>query len=301
MLVGPLSSARRTRRPVRFASLLLAGALAVGSLAAQVSDPQQPVFRTEANFVRVDVYPTRDGTVVPDLQAEDFEILEDGVPQRIETFELVHVATGPVPGSVREPDTVAESLDLVANARARVVVVFLDTYHVSDESSQNLGPALADVLRRELGPDDLVALMTPDMRASDLTFGRSTQALEQMLAGRGTWGRRGELGIGDLDGEEQAYRFCYPPDDRDNPSAGVSRSSRVSEVAWEMIQRRRERRTLDAFDQLIAFLGTVREERKAVLTVSEGWVLFRANERLARPLGGSVPWPSCSGLGARST
>lgn len=289
MPVAPCPSTRRSRRPVGSASAIIASALVVGVLAAQTSDPQQPVFRAEANFVRVDVYPTQDGVVVADLRAEDFEILEDGVPQRIETFELVRVAAGPPPRTARAPSTVAESLELVANARARVVVVFLDTYHVSDESSQNLGPALANTLRRELGPDDLVAVMTPDMRASDLAFGRSTDVLERVLANQRSWGRRGELLIADLDAEEQAYRVCYPPDERDNPAAGVSQSSNVSEVAWEMIQRRRERRTLDAFDQLVAFLGTVREERKAVLTVSEGWVLFRANERLGRALGGSVP------------
>ena len=50
-------------------------------------DEQQPVFRTGINFVRVDVIVTdRDGNPVVDLEPEDFEVLEDGVPQSIETF-----------------------------------------------------------------------------------------------------------------------------------------------------------------------------------------------------------------------
>src|SRR5262245_39875399 len=44
----------------------------------------QPTFRTEANYVRVDVYPTRSGVPVADLTQADFDILEDRAPQKIE-------------------------------------------------------------------------------------------------------------------------------------------------------------------------------------------------------------------------
>src|SRR5437879_6232759 len=51
--------------------------------------PTPPTFRTEANYVRVDVLPTKDGAPITDLRLEDFEILENGVPQTIEQFEHV--------------------------------------------------------------------------------------------------------------------------------------------------------------------------------------------------------------------
>src|SRR6266404_7197103 len=51
--------------------------------------PPQPTFRTEANYVRVDVYPTKDGAPIGDLTQTDFEVLENGTPQRIEQFEHV--------------------------------------------------------------------------------------------------------------------------------------------------------------------------------------------------------------------
>ena len=41
------------------------------------------------NFVQVDVYPTSDDRPVTDLTAEDFEVLEDNTPQKIETFEFI--------------------------------------------------------------------------------------------------------------------------------------------------------------------------------------------------------------------
>src|SRR5512139_830087 len=56
--------------------------------------PQQPAFRTEANFVRVDVYPTVDGRAVQDLKQADFDVQEDGKPQEISTFEHVLIQAG---------------------------------------------------------------------------------------------------------------------------------------------------------------------------------------------------------------
>ena len=54
----------------------------------------RPTFRTEANYVRVDVFPTRDGQPVADLGPGDFEILDQGVSQRIEQFEYIRVRGG---------------------------------------------------------------------------------------------------------------------------------------------------------------------------------------------------------------
>jgi hypothetical protein len=56
-----------------------------------------------------------------------------------------------------------------------------------------------------------------------------------------------------------------------------------------MIYRRRESRTLAALHDLVRFLRGVREERKAVLAVSDGWQLFSPNPNLARPVDCNVP------------
>src|ERR1700724_2586272 len=55
------------------------------------ADPTQPpVFRTGINFVRVDVIISdKAGNPVADLTAADFDVNEDGKPQKIETFKLV--------------------------------------------------------------------------------------------------------------------------------------------------------------------------------------------------------------------
>ncbi len=97
--------------------LALAAGLAVSSLVvsclavsgfSRTSQPQQPApqpppptFRTEANYVRVDVFPTtKDDAPVTDLTQADFEVLEGGAPQKIEQFERV-VIRGGVPQDLR--------------------------------------------------------------------------------------------------------------------------------------------------------------------------------------------------------
>ena len=55
-------------------------------------------------------------------------------------------------------------------------------------------------------------------------------------------------------------------------------------VADEMIERRKEKLTLDALHDMVAYLRGVREERKAVIAVSDGWRLFQPHDQLARKL-----------------
>ena len=47
-----------------------------------------------------------------------------------------------------------------------------------------------------------------------------------------------------------------------------------------MKARWREETTFDALDDLVAHLATLREERKAILTVSDGWQLFTPSRTL---------------------
>ena len=56
-----------------------------------------------------------------------------------------------------------------------------------------------------------------------------------------------------------------------------------------MILRRRERQSLDALEDLVRHLRTVREERKAVITISSGWRLFEQNPQLGRPTESNQP------------
>lgn len=233
-------------------------------------DPQQPTFRAGTNFVRVDMYATTDGRPVEDLAATDVEILEDGVRQTIDQFEHVRVAPAGSQDQRVEPNSVSESRQMAADPRARVFVIFLDTYHTQIEGSATMRQPLLRFIDRVLGPDDLVAVMTPEMSASDVTFGRKTTVISNMLQSNWTWGRRGRLV--DDDATDRLYDACFGSE----PT-----------IAQEMKARRREKLTLDALEDLVVHLNGIREERKAVLAVTEGWLLFRENPSLARTTGGT--------------
>lgn len=251
---------------------------------ARAQDQPPPTFKTEANYVRVDVYPTRDGQPVMDLTAADFEVLEDKVPQKIDAFQHI-VVRGNVPQEVRrEPNTLAESRQMLENPNARAFVVFLDTKHVGVDGSHDIRQPLVTALNRLIGENDLVAVMTPEMSAADITFARRTTTIEGMLTGHWTWGQREQLNS--TDPMEDQYRACYPglPHRCADGSTSDDRG-----VYAEMIDRRREKQTIDALEDLVRFLRGVREERKAVIAVTEGWLLFRPDPSLMRKLNCHTP------------
>ena len=267
--------------PVSVRFLTVVAALATVAVAAQQQpappDPaaqqqqQQPQppprFRIEANYVRVDVYPTKDGVPVQDLKVEDFEVLENGARQQVQAFE--HIVVSPAgPQSLRvDPGSVRAGEQAAANPRNRVFVFFIDRAHVSFEGAGAIREPLIRLIDRVLGPDDVVAVMTTDMSAGDITFGRKTQVIAEMLRQDWSYGRRMTL-VAENEHERQ-YESCFPNFDQ-------------KQLVEQLIRRRRERVSLDALYDLVRYLGSVREERKAIIAVTEGWPLYRPDDSMLK-------------------
>ena len=265
---------------MRRVSLVL-GLASVALAFPAAQQPAPPTFRTGANYVRVDVYPTRNDMPVTDLRREEFEVLDDKVPQTIDEFEHVVVRSAGPQDARREPNTVAESRQAALEPRARVFVLFLDVNHVELAASRKIRTPLVEALDRLIGPDDLIAVMTPEMSARDVTFARRTTTIEGFLS-RYWWGERDRQNF--KDPVEDLYAFCYPGIPRPGEAIPADQG-----IAQEMILRRREKQTLDALEDLMRFLGGVREERKAVIAITDGWRLYERNGALARPIDGQVP------------
>jgi VWFA-related protein len=244
--------------------------------AQQQPPPPTPTFRTEVNYIRVDAYPTRNGAPIPDLTRDDFQIFENGQPQQIDQFERVVVkAAGPQESRV-EPNTVAESRAMAESSRARVFVLFLDVYHVDAAAARKIRRPLIDALDRLIGQDDLIGVMTPEMSANDIAFARKTTTIEGILDRFWKWGERDtDLPV---DPEDRKYGECYPNE------PAISACADQNGVAAKMIDRRHEKRTLDALEDLVKYLRGVREERKAILALSNGWLRFKPDYSLMAPL-----------------
>jgi VWFA-related protein len=209
--------------------------------------PQPPIFRANVELVRVDVsVMARDGKAVEDLTAEDFQIEEDGLPQRVETVQFVRLS-GQLPSERKESIDI-RSLDHgrreAARDDVRVFVIFLDDYHV-DKSPQIMIPvrrALEDFVK-QLGPYDVMAVMEPLTPLSHVEFTRNReQVLAQVLAFEG---RRGEV---------------FP----------VKSAAEEAQLSARNFSEVRASVTLDALNAIVTHLGGLREGRKSVLFVSQG-------------------------------
>ncbi|HEX5108621.1 MAG TPA: VWA domain-containing protein [Vicinamibacterales bacterium] len=248
-------------------------AVALGSLTLGAQDRSPQPFRTEANYIRVDMYPTVAGRPVDDLQASEVEITDQGVPQKIDRFERIRrqiPGTAPQAAVSREPATVAAAATPAPDSPGRIFVLFLDSNHVDGNWARGISPPLIKALNNLIREDDLIAVMTADMDPRNLTFTPRTSSIENVL--RQNWGRDRRM---DLTPEETEFYNCYP--------------GKSLVIAQEMILRRREQLTFDALDALVDRLAALqRDERKAVVTISYGWRMFEDAPELR---GGSSPAP----------
>ena len=245
----------------------------------------QPTFRTEANFVLTDVFVTADGKPVTDLTQQDFEVKEDGVVQTIRSFE--HMQLGGTQTAVprRSPSSVAESRAVAADPRRRVFILFLDTFHVSRASSMEVRETIRTFLTKILLPDDLIGLVTPQMAGGDISFSTSTDSIISYLDANPVWGVKDELPGAESDPVERDLQTCF--------TVG-------NDQAWLGIRSRmREERSLKAMRDLVRHLDGLRESRKAIITVTEGWNLFRENptRMTDRDTQGKLPGVQAIGVG----
>ena len=242
---------------------------------SQTPDQRPPTFRTESNFVRVDVYPTRDGQPVLDLKAADFEIGRMACRRRSRVRAVV---VRPAGTAERAGRAVVAARDAPGGGESAQPGVrdLPGRTHVPFESSQAITEPLIRLINRILGPDDLVGIMTPDMSASEIVLARRTEVTEERLRTHWRWGDR----FAQMNDErEDAYTMCYP-----------RFSSRRSGGADDCPQA--GARDAGGAAGSGAVLSGVREERKAVLTVTQGWDLFRPKPRVREsgdPAAGNPP------------
>jgi VWFA-related protein len=169
---------------VRAASLAL---VLISLAAAATQNPaqlptqaqQRPVFRGGTRFVRVDAYPVaNDGRIVEGLKAGDFEILEDGKPQAIESFDFLRFDTLTPEAERHDPVSQQAGFDMAADPRYRLFVVYADlTFTRSVNGIDNLAliqQPLINFFDRVIGPQDLYALMTTRNSVKDLVLAQKT-------------------------------------------------------------------------------------------------------------------------------
>ena len=251
--------------PFRIAALICLWAVVAVTAQEKPQPPQQPTFRTGVNLVRVDAYPSRDGKIVEGLTADDFEVLEDGVPQKIESFQFMQFEQNAPLEERRDPNSQREAFELAADPSRRVFVLYLDNLHVGFTDSHRARVPLTTFMNRVLNPRDLFGVMTTVQRPEDLMLGSQSRFIEEQLAKYWDWG----VGARVLeDDEDMMLQVCYPPN---TPNASL--------VA-EAIRRRRIDAVMEDLEGLTVMLAGIREERKNILLVSNGWLMSKPDPRL---------------------
>ena len=213
--------------------------------------PQPPTFRAEINVVRVDVIVTdRDGNPVTDLEADDFEVFEDDTPQTIDSFRLVRLTGTPEPGAepARPIRSEFDEEREAAREDVRLFAIFFDDYHVRFENAARLREALINFIYTQLGPSDMVSVMYPltplDSVQMTRNHGSIVAAIERFEGRKYEYEPRNQF--------EQHYAH-YPT---------------------EVVERIRNEVSLDGLKALVTHLGGLREGRKALILVSEGYTNY---------------------------
>ncbi len=213
----------------------------------QPADQPKPVFRTGINFVRVDVIATdKRGDPVLDLTQTDFEVSEDGAAQTVEQFKLIK-SDGQVRAGDEPPRTIRSQYDEESEAQrddVRLFVIFFDDYHVRLGSSLGVRQPLANFIS-SLGPNDLVAAMYPLSPLETVAFTRDHDKIARAAM------------------KFEGRKFDYRPRNE--------LEEKYANYPAETVERIRTQVTLSALRGLSTRLGGLREGRKAVIVVSEGY------------------------------
>lgn len=222
--------------------------------------PQQPpiTFRAEVNYIEVDArILDREGKFVSGLQAGDFQVFEDGKPQKISAFSLVNIplerverplfASKPVERDVR---TNLEAAD------GRIYVILLDDLHTAPLRSQRIKLAARQFIERYVGANDIAAVVHTSGRTDagqEFTTSQSRllRAVDKFM---GRKLRSSTLNmIDDVNNRAGTPMASDPAADMDDKERGFQ-----------------ARNTLDSIRNLANYLGGIRGRRKAVVMFGEG-------------------------------
>jgi VWFA-related protein len=166
---------------------------------------KEDVVRITSNLVQVDAVVTdRKGQPVPDLRPEEFEIYEDGHPQKITNFSFV--STVPANTSTTVVDSAAASRKGMTPAPVppvrlrpedvrRTFALVVDDLGLSFESMHFVRNALRKFVDEQMQPGDLVAIIRTGAGVGALQQFTSDKRLLYAAIDRVKWNSRGRAGV----------------------------------------------------------------------------------------------------------
>ena len=225
---------------------------------------QEPVIRITVNLVQIDAVVTDSkGRHITDLKAEDFEILQDGKPQKIAGFNYVSLVnpspTAPKPvAAIKGKDAApilpnAQSKLTLGNVK-RTVAFVIDDLGLSFESVAFVRSALKKFVEQQMQPGDLVAVVRTSKGMGALQGFSSDKRMLLTAVDKLRWNFMSRVGVS-----------SFAPISTDGDSAIDEFRSEVFTVG-----------TLGALSNVVQGLREV-PGRKSVIVVSENIRVFSAD------------------------
>ena len=164
---------------------------------------QDDVVRITTNVVQIDAVVTKDGKLVTDLKAEDFEIFEDKKPQKITNFSYI----SNVPKTVAPAENIANSSSrpgvnvpvaprtLRANEPHRTIAIVIDDLGIAFESIGAIRKQVRRFIEQDMRPNDLVAIIRTGGEIGALQQFTTDKRLLMRAAENLRWNNRSRMGV----------------------------------------------------------------------------------------------------------
>jgi VWFA-related protein len=226
--------------------------------ATPAADQQPPPvsFLVEVNYVEVDAFVTdAAGQIVTDLTQADFELLEDGKPQKVASFARVEIPIERADRALFTTQPVEADIQTNEHVEGRVYLIVLDDLHTDLTRAPRVKAAARRFIEQNFGTNDMAAVVYTGGRAKDsqdftnnrrlllasidkFTGRKFSSATVQQIQNARVNPDTGALEAGDdLDRDERAFRA---------------------------------RSVMSTVRKLADFMAGVRGRRKAMLLIGEG-------------------------------
>ncbi len=259
-----------------FLIVLTCAATGAAQQSGAPSAGQEPaaVFGTEVNFVEVHAIVTDEKEAfVKDLTAEDFEILEDGHPQKTAVFSLVDLPVErPLMAAGRTEPVEPDVRQATRSFDGRIYVLVLDELHTDFSRSALVKDAATKFIRQYLGADDLAAVVYTSDRVEagqELTNRPSLvlASIDRFMGKKLPSASAEKLAIHIRD---TATGEALADDGQPVRSVAGLQAARDIKDPYAAQRAQNARRTLEAVGNVARWMSDVQGRRKALLLFSEG-------------------------------
>jgi VWFA-related protein len=229
--------------------------------AEAVPQAAQPplTFRVEANFVEVDAFVSdTTGNPVTDLRATDFQLFEDGKPQKVSAFSYVNIPVARAERPLFSAAAIEPDVQTNIGMDGRIYLFVLDDLHVDPTRAFRVRESLHRFFERNFGVNDLAAVVFTGGRTAD---GQDFTNSPRLLLAAVDKFSGNKLRTATLERLDEYNRL---------QSGGLRRAGDLINDPAAMERGRNARNTMQSLQKLSDFMAGVHGRRKAMVLISEG-------------------------------